>query len=154
MNARSFISYLGKYWRFSSNRIIQWSLLSTLIRSQTKSLRRTQAYWGEFWPSWPLLTSHLTLLLEPRKLTPYLTLIFYLFIWALPFGPWFDPIIWPRNNHLIKDGGGWVEFNRVNGALAMSRALGDFFFKQNLDAPLHKQIVTGKKLQKYWFFLL
>lgn len=42
------------------------------------------------------------------------------------------------------EGGGWVDFNRVNGALAMSRALGDFFFKQNLDAPLHKQIVTGK----------
>ena len=62
------------------------------------------------------------------------------------------PLIWPQNNRLVKDGGGWVEFNRVNGALAMSRALGDFFFKQNLDAPLHKQIVTGKKLQKYRFF--
>ena len=62
------------------------------------------------------------------------------------------PLIWPQNNRLFKDGGGWVEFNRVNGALAMSRALGDFFFKQNLDAPLHKQIVTGKKLQKYRFF--
>jgi len=33
----------------------------------------------------------------------------------------------------IESGGGWVEFNRVNGALAMSRALGDFFFKQNID---------------------
>ena len=44
------------------------------------------------------------------------------------------------------EGGGWVDFNRVNGALAMSRALGDFFFKQNLEAPLHKQIVTG------WYF--
>lgn len=43
----------------------------------------------------------------------------------------------------IESGGGWVEFNRVNGALAMSRALGDFFFKQNIDSPLHKQIVTA-----------
>jgi len=43
----------------------------------------------------------------------------------------------------IMEGGGWVDFNRVNGALAMSRALGDFFFKQNLNAPLHKQIVTA-----------
>ena len=41
------------------------------------------------------------------------------------------------------EGGGWVDYNRVNGALAMSRALGDFFFKQNVEAPLHKQIVTG-----------
>lgn len=27
--------------------------------------------------------------------------------------------------------GGWVEFNRVNGNLALSRALGDFIFKRN-----------------------
>lgn len=43
----------------------------------------------------------------------------------------------------IENGGGWVEYNRVNGALAMSRALGDFFFKQNLENPLHKQVVTA-----------
>ena len=44
-----------------------------------------------------------------------------------------------------------MEYNRVNGALAMSRALGDFFFKQNLDNPLHKQIVTGKTSEIYVF---
>ena len=72
-------------------------------------------------------------------------------LFDLWFDRWFDPIIWPQNNHFIKDGGGWVEFNRVNGALAMSRALGDFFFKQNLDAPLHKQIVTGKNFKNTGF---
>ena len=49
------------------------------------------------------------------------------------------------------EGGGWVDFNRVNGALAMSRALGDFFFKQNLEAPLHKQIVTGWYIWLYYW---
>ena len=39
----------------------------------------------------------------------------------------------------IESGGGWVEFNRVNGALAMSRALGDFFFKQNIDRQGYKE---------------
>ena len=51
----------------------------------------------------------------------------------------------------LQSGGGWVEFNRVNGALAMSRALGDFFFKQNIDNPLHKQIVTGQSQFKYFW---
>ena len=73
-------------------------------------------------------------LFDPFYLTPNLTSLFDLEI-----------IMW------FKDGGGWVEFNRVNGALAMSRALGDFFFKQNLDAPLHKQIVTGKNFKNTGF---
>ncbi|CAH3199351.1 unnamed protein product, partial [Porites evermanni] len=39
--------------------------------------------------------------------------------------------------------GGWVEFNRVNGNLALSRALGDFCFKKNDKKSAEEQIVTG-----------
>ncbi|EDO40449.1 predicted protein [Nematostella vectensis] len=39
--------------------------------------------------------------------------------------------------------GGWVEFNRVNGNLALSRALGDFCFKKNDKKPPEEQIVTA-----------
>ncbi|VDL72787.1 unnamed protein product [Nippostrongylus brasiliensis] len=39
--------------------------------------------------------------------------------------------------------GGWVEFNRVNGNLALSRALGDFVFKRNDAIPPEQQIVTA-----------
>ncbi|CDW56014.1 protein phosphatase 2C [Trichuris trichiura] len=39
--------------------------------------------------------------------------------------------------------GGWVEFNRVNGNLAMSRALGDFMYKRNDEKPAEEQIVIG-----------
>jgi len=39
--------------------------------------------------------------------------------------------------------GGWVEFNRVNGNLALSRALGDFVFKKNGKKPAEEQIVTA-----------
>ncbi|KAF7722519.1 Protein phosphatase 2C 2 [Apophysomyces ossiformis] len=38
--------------------------------------------------------------------------------------------------------GGYVEFGRVNGNLALSRAIGDFEFKQNLHLPPEEQIVT------------
>lgn len=44
----------------------------------------------------------------------------------------------------INEGGGWVEFNRVNGNLALSRALGDFVFKRNENKKPEDQIVTGK----------
>ncbi|XP_041461693.1 probable protein phosphatase 2C T23F11.1 [Lytechinus variegatus] len=39
--------------------------------------------------------------------------------------------------------GGWVEFDRVNGNLALSRALGDFVFKRNTRKPPEEQIVTA-----------
>jgi len=39
--------------------------------------------------------------------------------------------------------GGWVEFNRVNGNLALSRALGDFVFKKNDKKDARHQMVTA-----------
>ncbi|CAI5445497.1 unnamed protein product [Caenorhabditis angaria] len=39
--------------------------------------------------------------------------------------------------------GGWVEFNRVNGNLALSRALGDFLFKTNEEKSAEEQMVTA-----------
>lgn len=43
----------------------------------------------------------------------------------------------------ILHAGGFVEFDRVNGNLALSRAIGDFEFKQNSGLPAEKQIVTA-----------
>ncbi|CAK8684355.1 unnamed protein product [Clavelina lepadiformis] len=43
----------------------------------------------------------------------------------------------------ITAAGGFVEFNRVNGNLALSRALGDFVFKKNDHRPPEEQIVTA-----------
>lgn len=58
----------------------------------------------------------------------------------------------------IMAAGGWVEFNRVNGHLALSRALGDFMFKKNDHKKPEEQIVSGmlSKLSctKYNFILL
>ncbi|WVQ71269.1 hypothetical protein IAR50_000795 [Cryptococcus sp. DSM 104548] len=42
----------------------------------------------------------------------------------------------------ITAGGGFVDFGRVNGNLALSRAMGDFEFKQNFSLSPEKQIVT------------
>ncbi|CAG8577052.1 10948_t:CDS:2, partial [Racocetra persica] len=43
----------------------------------------------------------------------------------------------------ISKAGGFVEFGRVNGNLALSRALGDFEFKQNPKFKADEQIVTA-----------
>lgn len=43
----------------------------------------------------------------------------------------------------IQAAGGWVEFNRVNGNLALSRALGDFVFKKNEKKSAEEQVVTA-----------
>lgn len=40
--------------------------------------------------------------------------------------------------------GGWVDSNRVNGNLALSRALGDFIFKKNETKRSEEQVVTGE----------
>ena len=50
----------------------------------------------------------------------------------------------PGEMDRIYKAGGWVEFNRVNGNLALSRALGDFVFKKNRHMTPEQQIVTGK----------
>lgn len=44
----------------------------------------------------------------------------------------------------ICEGGGFVQYNRVNGNLALSRALGDFIFKRNVNKIPEEQIVTGE----------
>ena len=41
----------------------------------------------------------------------------------------------------IEKAGGFVQFNRVNGELAMSRALGDFRYKVHPELPVHQQLV-------------
>lgn len=63
----------------------------------------------------------------------------------------------PNNDKEMKricDGGGWVEYNRVNGNLALSRALGDFVFKKNAQKIPEEQIVTGKEFIIDFFYVL
>ncbi|KAH8303813.1 hypothetical protein KR018_008192 [Drosophila ironensis] len=60
----------------------------------------------------------------------------------------------------IVAGGGWVEFNRVNGNLALSRALGDFMYKKNTHKRAEEQIVTAypdvevRDISEDWEFVL
>ncbi|GBP17807.1 Probable protein phosphatase 2C T23F11.1 [Eumeta japonica] len=60
----------------------------------------------------------------------------------------------------ITAGGGWVQLNRVNGNLALSRALGDYVFKRNYRASPQEQIVTAypdvqvRQLNEDWEFIV
>lgn len=47
----------------------------------------------------------------------------------------------PEEKERIVKNGGFVEFDRVNGCLAMSRALGDFEYKKRIEKPIHEQLV-------------
>ena len=50
----------------------------------------------------------------------------------------------PGEHSRILNAGGFVEFDRVNGNLALSRAIGDFEFKQGTTLPAEEQIVTAE----------
>ncbi|SJX64775.1 related to PTC3-ser/thr protein phosphatase PP2C [Sporisorium reilianum f. sp. reilianum] len=43
----------------------------------------------------------------------------------------------------IENAGGYVSWGRVNGNLALSRAIGDFEFKRTFELPVEQQIVTA-----------
>ena len=49
----------------------------------------------------------------------------------------------PGEKARITAAGGFVDFGRVNGNLALSRAIGDFEFKKSADLPPEQQIVTA-----------
>ncbi|CAH1404005.1 unnamed protein product [Nezara viridula] len=66
----------------------------------------------------------------------------------------------PGERSRILEAGGWVEQERVNGSLALSRAFGDFQFKADPLKPPEKQIVSPfpdvvtKHLSTDWKFLI
>lgn len=49
----------------------------------------------------------------------------------------------PEEKNRVISAGGWVQFNRVNGNLALSRAFGDFVFKRNEKRSAIEQIVIA-----------
>jgi len=66
----------------------------------------------------------------------------------------------PLEKARIQNAGGFVELNRVNGNLALSRAVGDFSFKQNANLSPEDQIVSGcpdvvsRTISEDWEFIL
>jgi len=66
----------------------------------------------------------------------------------------------PLEKARIVSAGGFVELNRVNGNLALSRAVGDFSFKQNTEVSAEDQIVSGcpdvvsRTVSEDWEFIL
>lgn len=66
----------------------------------------------------------------------------------------------PLEKARIQNAGGFVELNRVNGNLALSRAVGDFSFKQNANLSPEDQIVSGcpdvvsRTVSEDWEFIL
>ncbi|KFH43900.1 Protein phosphatase 2C-like protein [Hapsidospora chrysogenum ATCC 11550] len=61
---------------------------------------------------------------------------------ALPLSEDHKPQLETEKNR-ITAAGGFVDFGRVNGNLALSRAIGDFEFKKGFDLPPESQIVTA-----------
>ncbi|XP_058823578.1 probable protein phosphatase 2C T23F11.1 [Topomyia yanbarensis] len=66
----------------------------------------------------------------------------------------------PSELERIKKAGGYVEYNRVNGYLALSRALGDFSLKRSSDKLPEEQVVTAypdveeRQISEDWDFLV
>ena len=60
----------------------------------------------------------------------------------------------------ITSAGGFIEGNRVNGNLALSRALGDFFFKRNEHKSLAEQVISpfadviAQEITEAWEFVI
>jgi len=65
-----------------------------------------------------------------------------------------------EENSRICKAGGWVEYNRVNGNLALSRALGDFVFKRNTNMKPEEQMVIAlpdveiRSINEDWEFVV
>ena len=55
----------------------------------------------------------------------------------------FTDVFFSAEKARIQAAGGFVDFGRVNGNLALSRAIGDFEFKKSAELPPEHQIVTA-----------